>query len=101
LEAAHIVRYTEAGSQDVRNGLLLRADIHTLFDLGLLRIDPESRKIVLDESIRATCYAEFEGRQLRGPAAEASRPSHENLLKRWAYPCVMNLPEYHEDPAAD
>ena len=36
LEAAHIVPYAEEGAHDVRNGLLLRADFHRLFDAGLV-----------------------------------------------------------------
>jgi putative restriction endonuclease len=45
LEAAHITPY--AGSQDnhVSNGLLLRADLHTLFDCGLIAIDPATRRV--------------------------------------------------------
>ncbi len=36
LEAAHIIPYAEGRSQDPGVGLLLRADLHTLFDRGLL-----------------------------------------------------------------
>lgn len=35
LEAAHIVPYSQNGTHDVSNGLLLRADFHKLFDAGL------------------------------------------------------------------
>jgi len=38
LEAAHIVPYATSGDNDTSNGLLLRSDIDTLFDLGLLNI---------------------------------------------------------------
>ncbi len=38
LEAAHIVPNSEEGSHDVRNGLLLRADFHRLFDVGLVSV---------------------------------------------------------------
>ncbi len=40
LEAAHIRPYRRPEDNDVKNGLLLRADIHTLFDLNLLGIEP-------------------------------------------------------------
>jgi hypothetical protein len=40
LEAAHIKPYMGDHSNHVTNGLLLRADVHTLFDLGLVRIHP-------------------------------------------------------------
>ncbi|HZZ18730.1 MAG TPA: HNH endonuclease signature motif containing protein, partial [Opitutaceae bacterium] len=38
LEAAHIIPYQGSATNNVTNGLLLRADIHTLFDLGLIAI---------------------------------------------------------------
>lgn len=43
LEAAHIVPYSREGSHDVRNGLLLRADFHRLFDVGLIGVTPDLR----------------------------------------------------------
>ncbi|WP_252106809.1 MULTISPECIES: HNH endonuclease signature motif containing protein [unclassified Halomonas] len=39
LEAAHIVPHSKKGGYDLDNGLLLRSDIHNLFDLNLLSID--------------------------------------------------------------
>jgi putative restriction endonuclease len=41
LEAAHIVPYSGEGGHDVRNGLLLRADFHRLFDVGLVGVTPD------------------------------------------------------------
>ena len=41
LEAAHIVPYANEGTHDVRNGLLLRADFHKLFDAGLVSVTPD------------------------------------------------------------
>ncbi len=43
LEAAHIVPYSGEGGHDVRNGLLLRADFHRLFDAGLVGVTPDLR----------------------------------------------------------
>lgn len=43
LEAAHIVPYSQEGTHDVRNGLLLRADFHRLFDVGLVGVTPDLR----------------------------------------------------------
>jgi hypothetical protein len=40
LEAAHIIAYLGPKTNYVTNGLLLRADIHTLFDLGLIAVQP-------------------------------------------------------------
>jgi putative restriction endonuclease len=41
LEAAHILPYANEGQHEVRNGLLLRADFHRLFDFGLVAVTPE------------------------------------------------------------
>ena len=51
LEAAHINSYRGEKDNHVSNGLLLRADIHTLFDLDLLGIDPDTLTIWLAESV--------------------------------------------------
>src|SRR5271155_3471993 len=40
LEAAHISPYRGLQSNHPQNGLLLRADLHSLFDLGMLAVDP-------------------------------------------------------------
>jgi len=40
LEAAHIVPYANEGTHDIRNGLLMRADFHKLFDAGLVSVAP-------------------------------------------------------------
>lgn len=46
LEAAHILSYKGEHTNVVSNGLLLRADLHTLFDLGLINVDANYRVIV-------------------------------------------------------
>ncbi len=43
LEAAHIRGYAEGGAHDVRNGLLLRADIHRLYDAGFVTVTDDYR----------------------------------------------------------
>ncbi len=56
LEAAHIVPYAKDGStHDIRNGLLLRADFHRLFDAGLVSVTPEL-KIKVSPRIRETWF---------------------------------------------
>ena len=51
LEAAHISPYRGLSSNHASNGLLLRADIHTLFDCGLVAFDPKTRKVVLADTL--------------------------------------------------
>ena len=85
LEAAHIVPYKGPATNDVQNGLLLRADIHTLFDLGLIAVEPESLKVILAPGIGGTNYQELAGVRIRMPADPQQRPSPEALRfrKKW------------------
>jgi len=43
LEAAHIRPYGDGGAHEARNGLLLRRDIHSLFDAGYVTVTPDLR----------------------------------------------------------
>lgn len=43
LEAAHIKPYAEQGPHEVSNGILLRSDLHTLYDDGYITIDKDYR----------------------------------------------------------
>jgi hypothetical protein len=87
LEAAHIVPYTGPESNHVTNGLLLRADIHTLFDLDLIGINPESKAISLAQMIKATVYAELNGKKLLLPVNATDIPNQEALAQRWERFC--------------
>jgi len=70
LEAAHIYPYRNETTNHPSNGLLLRADIHTLFDLYLLAVDPESRRVVLPERLAGSVYGPLAGTALRRPHAD-------------------------------
>jgi hypothetical protein len=83
LEAAHIERHADSALQDVTNGLLLRADLHTLFDLGLLRVRPDTLKAALAPALAGSCYRAFEGKAVREPGDEGARPSRQKLRERW------------------
>ncbi|QEL17382.1 HNH endonuclease [Limnoglobus roseus] len=80
LEAAHIRPYRGDGDNHPANGLILRADLHTLFDLDLLGIEPDTLRVRLHPGVAAE-YGDLEGRKLRceGP----SRPSSEALRGRF------------------
>jgi putative restriction endonuclease len=82
LEAAHIVPYLGTDTNVVNNGLLLRADIHTLFDLGLLWIDPESRLVKLSEELKDSEYCLLENKPLLRPPLWSDNPSKKALLSR-------------------
>ena len=51
LEAAHIKPYAEAGPNYISNGLLLRSDMHKLFDEGYITVTPDF-KIEVSARIR-------------------------------------------------
>lgn len=55
LEAAHIVPYSQHGTHELNNGLLLRADFHKLFDKGLVSVTPDY-KIQVSPRIRETYF---------------------------------------------
>jgi putative restriction endonuclease len=85
LDAAHIRPYAQGGSHSPTNGLLLRQDIHTLFDRGYLTVTPEYRlevsKRIKEEFNNGAEYYAMHGRQINLPAVDQLRPSPD--LLRW------------------
>ena len=87
LEAAHIRPYRGKNDNHPSNGLLLRADIHTLFDLNLIAIDPDTMKVHFHPRIRVE-YAFYDGiilfnNELDKPNVDALA-SHYNNFKSGA-----------------
>lgn len=70
LEAAHIDPYLGAHSNVASNGILLRGDIHTLFDLHLIGVDPHG-KWVVSPRLAGTSYASLAGQSMRRPSKAA------------------------------
>lgn len=81
LEAAHIVPYLGPDTNRLSNTLLLRADLHTLFDRDLLTIDPDTLKVKLDPSLDATAYSELDGVSIMLPGSDR-RPWKGAFLSR-------------------
>lgn len=79
LEAACIVPFRGKFTHHPSNGLLLRADIHTLFDLGKIAIDTGTMSVVMTDDLMQTNYRILAGRPLRYPKEETHRPSSEAL----------------------
>jgi hypothetical protein len=67
LEAAHIRTYKGSDVNHIRNGILLRSDIHTLFDLGLIRVRTATCTVVIDDKLKSTCYESLDGKSVRLP----------------------------------
>ena len=83
LQAAHIRPVTAGGEHRLDNGLLLRSDVHTLFDRGYLGVDPKFRLCVssrlrADFSNGDQFYAKA-GQAIELPGRRADRPSREFL----------------------
>lgn len=81
LEAAHLHSYSAGGPHEVRNGLLLRADLHRLFDQGYMTLSSDHR---LEVSVRlrndysnGRSYYPLHGRTIRLPTNDRDRPSPE------------------------
>jgi predicted restriction endonuclease len=85
LEAAHIAPYQGPHSNDVTNGLLLRADVHTLFDLGYLAVDGATMTIRLAPDLMDSAYALLAGAPVRLPTQGYARPSATALEQHRAW----------------
>jgi len=83
LEGAHLYPYRGPASNTVTNGLLLRADIHTLFDLRLLVPDPVTRNIVVSKLLAGTQYEALSTCRLADPTAASQRPNQKALEIIW------------------
>ena len=80
LEACHIRPAARGGSHAVSNGLLLRSDVHQLFDLGYLGLHPQTLQIQVSPRIQLEFQNGVEYRALEGqvpllPASLPERPS--------------------------
>lgn len=68
LEAAHIKDYAKSGPNRIENGLLLRSDIHKLFDAGYVTVTPERRvevsRRIKEEFENGRVYYRFHGEKL-------------------------------------
>lgn len=84
LEAAHIVPFAAGGDHRASNGLCLRADLHRLFDRGLLAVDERRRARVSSRIaelfLNGDVYYRLEGRELVSlPDRPEDRPDPEAL----------------------
>jgi len=82
LEAVHIEPHATSGLNALDNGLLLRSDLHALFDDGLLVVHPETLTVHLSDILRGTEYWRYNGVALR-KRADGSAPARAGLEARW------------------
>lgn len=79
LEAAHIIPHTEETNYTISNGILLRADIHTLYDLNLIGIDG-CGMVVVSKSLQESEYWKFNGKHIEEDISESMSS---NLKRRF------------------
>jgi hypothetical protein len=87
LEAAHIIPDADGGARgmDPRNGILLRADIHKLFDCGLIgfRLEGDELRLSIGPALRGSEYEQHARQPVRVPEQPSLRPSRRCLERRW------------------
>lgn len=83
LDAAHIRPYHEGGQHEARNGLLLRRDVHALFDTGYVTVTPDLRfevsRRIREDFDNGKHYLGFHGQRIDVPKALNHRPDPEFL----------------------
>jgi putative restriction endonuclease len=84
LESAHIKPYASSGPHSVNNGLLLRSDLHRLFDLGYVTVTTdyhvEVSKRIKEEYENGRDYYALQGRSLISLPNEALyKPAREYI----------------------
>jgi hypothetical protein len=83
LEAAHLRPHALSGLNRSTNAVLLRADLHCLFDDGLLAIHPVTLAVELHSSLVGTSYWDMRGRRVRD-RLDGLAPDREGLTYRWS-----------------
>ena len=83
LQAAHIRPIAEGGQHQINNGLLLRSDIHTLFDRGYVTVGPDfqfrvSQKLKTDFD-NGEHYFQLQGAKIWVPPHIQDQPNREVL----------------------
>jgi predicted RNA-binding protein with PUA-like domain len=81
LDAAHIVNHAESGVNHSDNGILLRSDLHDLFDAGLIVINPEDYTLAVDGSLSESIYYQYQGKAI-APRTDGSQPSSDYILQK-------------------
>jgi putative restriction endonuclease len=84
LQAAHIRPYAEGGRHELSNGLLLRSDLHTLFDQHYITVEPINRTVIVSKRIREQFengrdYYALRDRSISKPLDDLALPTRENL----------------------
>ncbi len=83
LDAAHIRPYGAGGQHEITNGLLLRTDVHRLFDLGYVTVSGDGRfevgRRLKEDFENGRLYYEMHGRPITLPDDANQRPARDVL----------------------
>ena len=84
LDAAHIHPYEKGGPHETNNGLLLRRDIHKLFDDGYVTVTPdfnfEVSRMIREEFENGRDYYALHGTRIQVPKQRDHRPEQDALM---------------------
>ena len=86
IEANHIEPYRNIDSNNINNGIPLRADIHKLWTQGLLGIDKNYKIILHDKAKNSLTYKDFNGIKIKIPINSNYHPNKISL-QNW---CNIN-----------
>lgn len=79
LEACHIISHAKTGDNSLENGLLLRSDIHVLFDEHMITLANDGLRILVHKDVTAPEYSRLKG---TSPGLRPSTPGgHLNLIR--------------------
>jgi len=82
LDACHISPHSADGNNESENGLLLRTDLHVLFDEGLLHVHPDNLTVFFAHELQNTEYWKFDGKRIMD-RSDTKSPSQVFLSERW------------------
>lgn len=86
LDAAHISPYRGEKDNNLRNGILLRTDIHRLFDSFLISINPDSLEVSVSQQVTDPTYTKLNGIKIE----DKIQLSRESLEAHWLYFLSLN-----------
>lgn len=86
LEAAHIVPYRASKGNKESHGILLRSDIHALFDVGLISINPKTWSVCCSQDILSDpYYKQLNGSRITLPINEDHKPDQMRVLHHFRF----------------
>jgi hypothetical protein len=84
LDVVHIIPISKGGTSEVSNSIVLRSDLHRLFNSGLLSISP-NYTVIISRKVHSTLYTVYNDSKLSFPEEPGLRPSSEALKEHNRY----------------